>query len=265
MANTGLPDFGDDFSGLDRARMLVICPHPDDETLATGLLLQEAMMRASEVRIICLTDGERNPIPQFLAERSLSRERWATRRRQEARAACETLGIPDDCVEFWALPDQKLRRYVYALTRELRDTINRFDPTLIVAPSIHDLHDDHVAAGIAAAAAASARKRMSHLSYVVHGDEVDEPAFVVSTTSEALRRKFAALECHASQLIASRARMEAICGRTEAFRDLASDTVMPPTRFRAARRIWRILFDRPVPPPAVRPVQPEPVPAHLVV
>ena len=50
-------------------RLLLVCPHPDDETLGAGLLLQEVIARGGQVRVIYLTDGESNPIPQFLDER----------------------------------------------------------------------------------------------------------------------------------------------------------------------------------------------------
>ena len=231
------------FSAIARQRVLLFCPHPDDETLATGLLLQDAVMYAEDLRVICLTDGERNVIPQWLFERTMSRERWARRRRDEARAALRVLGVLSESVEFWALPDQKLRGLVYEISRQMQETIEQFRPTLIVAPSIHDLHDDHVAAGIASVAACI-RRDIAQVAYVVHGEPIADAAFVADRHDEAMRRKLRALECHASQLKVSRARLQAICNREEAFRDLAADVALPPTRFRAARRLWRVFFER---------------------
>ena len=57
---------------LDRdSRVMVIAPHPDDETLATGGLLQEAVAAASAVRVVYITDGDNNPWPQRVMERRL--------------------------------------------------------------------------------------------------------------------------------------------------------------------------------------------------
>jgi N-acetyl-1-D-myo-inositol-2-amino-2-deoxy-alpha-D-glucopyranoside deacetylase len=225
------------------ARLLLVCPHPDDETLAAGLLLQEAAARAADLRIICVTDGENNPIPQWLAERSLNRERWARRRRHEARAAIATLGLPFECVEFWGLPDQGLPRCIRDLTRLLRTEIADFRPTIIVAPSPHDLHADHVAAGLSTDAA-SAGKSVEHLSYVIHGQPIDTPALLAESNPFAMQRKRAALDCHASQLLASRARMEAICQRREAFRRFAHDAAHAIRPFRSLRRVAHVLFER---------------------
>ena len=52
-----------------QTRLLVIAPHPDDETLGCGLLLQQVLAAGGEVRIILMTDGDNNPWPQRCLER----------------------------------------------------------------------------------------------------------------------------------------------------------------------------------------------------
>jgi LmbE family N-acetylglucosaminyl deacetylase len=71
-----------------RTRLLVVAPHPDDETLATGVLLQQVLAAGGEVRILLLTAGGNNPWPQRVLERrwrigAQDRCRWAARRATE--------------------------------------------------------------------------------------------------------------------------------------------------------------------------------------
>jgi LmbE family N-acetylglucosaminyl deacetylase len=237
-------------SALPLARLLLICPHPDDETLGAGLLLQETVARRGEVRVVFLTDGERNPIPQFLIERhwpwrSDDRRRWGRRRRDEARAALQTLGVSPDCAEFWSLPDQGVRRYVESpvLTERLAQCIAAFAPTVVVTPSIHDLHPDHWAAAmIARDARCLSGKSALHLVYRVHGSAPDElPQWVAPSSPARQFRKDAAMACHASQLAASSRRMMHLAQRAEVFADWEDDAPIPTASFRPLRRAARVV------------------------
>ncbi|MDN5925258.1 MAG: PIG-L family deacetylase, partial [Xanthomonadales bacterium] len=40
---------------------MVIAPHPDDESLATGGLLQQALAGTAAVKVVLVTDGDNNP------------------------------------------------------------------------------------------------------------------------------------------------------------------------------------------------------------
>lgn len=39
-------------------RLLVVAPHPDDETLAAGGLIQRVLMRGGAVRVVLVTAGD---------------------------------------------------------------------------------------------------------------------------------------------------------------------------------------------------------------
>ena len=140
-------------------RLLVLAPHPDDEALATGGLLQRAAEAGVETRIIFLTDGDNNPWPQRVIERrwrvssAEARARWGTLRRNEARASLLVLGQGTCETEFWSLPDQGLTELLLsggtAFTGRLRDAAAAWRPTLLVAPSVYDQHPDHSAVGLA--------------------------------------------------------------------------------------------------------------------
>src|SRR5438094_488409 len=79
-----------------RDRVLILAPHPDDESLAAGGLIQRAVAAGAATRIVFATDGDDNPWPQRFIERRLNistadRLRWGRRRRGEALAAVARL------------------------------------------------------------------------------------------------------------------------------------------------------------------------------
>ena len=90
---------------------MMIAPHPDDESLDAGVLLQRAVAARSAVRIVYATDGDDNPWPQRLLEKrwrlnDADRARWGKRRRKEAIAALSMLGLSGAHARFLGLPDQ---------------------------------------------------------------------------------------------------------------------------------------------------------------
>src|SRR5438034_5817310 len=90
-------------------RILVIAPHPDDEVIGAGGLIQ----RAGDVRVVFVTSGENNPWPQRVMQRkwiisAADRAEWATMRRREAAASLHILGAPDDSAVFLGFRDQEI-------------------------------------------------------------------------------------------------------------------------------------------------------------
>lgn len=133
-------------------RVMVIAPHPDDESLATGGLIISARKAGAAVRILFATNGDNNPWPQRWVEKrwrigTSERQRWGSRRNSEARAAVESLGLPSDAARFLNFPDQgitgKLLHDDQEALQRLRQELMEFAPTLLVIPSPHDLHPDH--------------------------------------------------------------------------------------------------------------------------
>src|SRR5450432_3065940 len=122
-------------------RVLVFAPHPDDESIACGGLLQVAQGAGAAVRVVVLTDGDNNPWPQRWVEKRWSigdkeRARWGARRRDEARAAMRILGIDESDASFSGLPDlgltDLLMRADPQVIESLRGHIDAFRPTLLV-------------------------------------------------------------------------------------------------------------------------------------
>jgi LmbE family N-acetylglucosaminyl deacetylase len=209
-------------------RVLIVAPHPDDETLAAGCVIQ----RAGDVRVLFVTDGEANPWPQRVADRKwrigdTDRERWGALRREEAQRALNTLGAPAGSARFLHLPDATVGQLARASDTRLRDAIveivDAFHPTLIIAPSIFDLHADHRAAGYFVHAAAP---DANIVTYVIHGDfELERVAFKIDLTIDELAKKRAALECHGTQLRLGRKRFMSHVAPSEIFLKAEHDLV----------------------------------------
>jgi len=214
-------------------RVLVFAPHPDDETLATGGLLQRAVAAGAAVRVVFVTDGEDNPWPQRALERRwrigpAGRARWAARRHEETLAALACLGVSAASAVFLHFPDQGLTPLLLsggdAVVSALAAELVEWRPTLVVAPSAADLHPDHSALGVLLHLAVDHVGRPSgrgftELAYVVHGNAPIASAFRLQLSPAERARKLAAIGCHRSQLVLSRRRFLSQARATERFID----------------------------------------------
>ncbi|MDB5811895.1 MAG: hypothetical protein JWN94_4017 [Betaproteobacteria bacterium] len=201
-------------------RVLFLAPHPDDESLAAGGLLHHAFKAGAEVRVLFATDGENNAWPQRIAFQRWSvgqaeRRRWGQLRRQEALAALHALGLKSKHSVFLGYPDQGLTDVVMSgnatLLEKLIAEINELEPTLLIAPSCHDLHPDHNALGLLArfALARCAMPNVLHLAYRVHGagfGRVLGQTYRLSLDASDIARKQRAIASHATQMLLSRRR-----------------------------------------------------------
>lgn len=127
-------------------RLIVVAPHPDDETIGVGGMIAEAGRRGMPVVVVSLTDGEAASPANGLADR----------RHAELLAALECLvpGGVDDVVRC-RLPDGGLagRQAIVAEIIEAHTSPG----DLVVAPLWCDGHPDHDAVGEAAMSLVSRR------------------------------------------------------------------------------------------------------------
>ena len=183
---------------MNSDRVLVIAPHPDDEVIGAGGLIQ----RAADVRVVFVTAGENNPWPQRVMQRkwlvtAADRAAWGAMRRREAAASLEVLGAPADRSIFLDFPDHQIARLArqgdQRLTEILRSIIRDFQPSLLVSTSAQDFHADH--------------RAVAWFAYIVHGEGAPHRLHLSLQLTEGEReRKLRAIECHASQLLLSRRR-----------------------------------------------------------
>jgi LmbE family N-acetylglucosaminyl deacetylase len=199
------------FSEFDR--ILFVAPHPDDESLGGGGLLQRAFAAQIPVRILFATNGDNNPWAQRFWERrwkigSRERVRWGKRRQQEAISAITALGGPPECAKFLDFPDQGitslLMRGVPELFAVFADEIRRFRPSLLVIPTAFDAHPDHSALCVVISLALNSIKNpgIRVLEYLVHRPkvEIQRRSVRLGLSSGEIERKKSAIRCHETQV-----------------------------------------------------------------
>lgn len=208
-------------------RLLIVAPHPDDETIANGLLIQQVRAAGGEVGIVLLTDGDNNPWPQRWVERRLyigadGRRRWGARRHAELLQAMQRLGVPAAALQQLHWPDlgvtSRLLSAHQAAVAALTSAITTFRPDIVVAPALGDRHPDHGSAHVLARLAlAGLPSAPGLLTYMVHGLQSDTPALRLEGSPAEQAAKRFALSAHHSQLVLSGGRVQRLSGRAERF------------------------------------------------
>lgn len=167
-------------------KLLVVAPHPDDEVLGAGGLMQKVRAAGGQVHVVYLTDGDGYPegvrsedhvdSPTAADYRGYGRQR-----KREARAALQKLRLGRYSYTFLSFPDGGLCKLISTywserrasfrspytrldrppkadmilknteyrgedLTQELARLIGQIRPTLILVPRKEDQHPDHCAA-----------------------------------------------------------------------------------------------------------------------
>lgn len=213
------------------ARLMVLAPHPDDESLAAGGLIQRALSHGASVTVVFITDGENNPWPQRALERRIwigagQRARWGERRRGESAAALHALGAADVNVHRLGWPDGavtwKLLDDTASMLGALRALIVRERPTVLVLPDLVDRHPDHSAIHVLVEMVFQTTPdvvKPACLGYLLHGrSQPGTPLraeFALNGVEQS--RKRAAIESHASQTALSRARLLRHAAASETF------------------------------------------------
>ena len=133
--------------------LLVIAPHPDDETIGTYTLITRLRRRGVEVRVLVVTDGGGSH-PNSLA---WPRARLVKERQRETRRAMRGIGVAAGNIRFLGLPDGALHSRAPLARRRIVAAIRAAPrPLLLLAPSQGDDHRDHRVTAAGAADAGSA-------------------------------------------------------------------------------------------------------------
>jgi len=188
-------------------RVLVIAPHPDDETLCCAGLVQQALGAGAAVGIVWLTAGDGFELDAVVTERTwhprgAALERLGLQRLSEAHAAADRLGVPRAQQYVLGFPDRDLSVLlrgppleplrsgytgvsavpyaealhpgsVYsgaAVRSGLREVLERFRPTLVLAAAPEDRHPDHSASGALATGLVKSEFPGTRIAYwIIHG------------------------------------------------------------------------------------------------
>jgi LmbE family N-acetylglucosaminyl deacetylase len=194
-------------------RVLVIAPHPDDESLCCAGLLQQAVERGASVGVVWITAGDGFEFDAMLVQHTLwpgsaVMRRFGALRLREAQAAADELGVPRAAQYILGYPDRGLLAlsgdyysrpyhstytgasavpYTSALSpgasytganleRDLERVIAEFRPTLVLAAAPQDRHTDHSASGALTRRVLERRGELGALRYwIVHAPSWPRP------------------------------------------------------------------------------------------
>ncbi len=141
------------FDAIDRpGGLLVVVPHPDDESLGCGGLIAAAAARGKRVAVVMVSDG----VASHNNSRRFPPDARRALRRAEAEAALGLLGVSPDALTCLDLPDAA----VPALGPRFVDAVSAIilagrgvEAGLVVSTWGHDPHCDHQASFAMARAA----------------------------------------------------------------------------------------------------------------
>lgn len=188
-------------------RVLLLSPHPDDETLCCAGMIQQAQAAGAQVFVAWVTAGDGFEVDAVVTERVADPGARGMRdlgntRAEEARRAVTLLGVPPERTFMLGYPDGGLFRlfttnYVQPLTArhtgaravyvrgaltpgapytgraleaDLTRVFDRVRPDVVLSPAPQDFHADHHTLSFLAIRLLSARGQEARLRYwVVHG------------------------------------------------------------------------------------------------
>ena len=163
-------------------RVLIMAPHPDDETLGAGGVIQRAMAQGARVQVVCYTNGDHNELAFIVYEKRFTFRTgeflyMGELRRKETIESMTSLGLPRKDLIFLGYPDsgtmailtqywQSSKSYRSLMTRiskvsypdalspgapyvgesvlkDLKTVIENFQPTKIFVSHPADTNRDH--------------------------------------------------------------------------------------------------------------------------
>lgn len=91
-------------------RVLILAPHPDDETIGCAGIIQKAVKAGAQVEVVYLTNGDSNQLAFIVYEKRLTFRKaefihMGQVRRQEAINAMKLLGLDENKLIFLGYPD----------------------------------------------------------------------------------------------------------------------------------------------------------------
>lgn len=190
-------------------RVLIVSPHPDDESLCCAGLMQQALRAGASVAVVWVTSGDGFEVDAMVVERSIrpranGLQSLAKMRMAEARKAMTILGVAPQHQYFLGYPDRGVARLLLdhesvpyrsrytgasavpypdalspgapytgqSLMKDFAAVLDRELPTLVLAASAEDTHPDHRGSGALATRAMAARGQSGQVRYwMVHGGE----------------------------------------------------------------------------------------------
>ncbi len=148
--------------------LVVVAPHPDDESLGCGGLVAAACAAGTPVRLVVVSDG----VGSHPNSRAYPPERLRALREDETRDAAAMLGLAQDHIRFLRLPDRFVPNTgpaAEAAAAVIAEVARGIDAGAIAVTWRHDPHCDHEASAALVDLARASVPDIRVLAYPVWG------------------------------------------------------------------------------------------------
>jgi len=143
-------------------KILVIAPHPDDETLAAGGYIKSAIEQESEVYIVLVTNGNKH---------GKENQRYL-----EFQKATALLGVKPEFLIYLNYPDDGLRFQPRShLKEQFKEILDNIKPQVVIYPIPDDHHSDHKICGMVMEELLMDYPQIKGYEYLVHDRYYPKP------------------------------------------------------------------------------------------
>lgn len=179
-------------------RVIVLAPHPDDETLGCGGTISLLSDKGKKVKVLYLTSGDKadmtNPLCLNYYEKRHIND-YSRLREDEAVSALKELGVKD--YEFLRFPDRELFFCLDDLYKRVIHEVSKYEADTIYCPSPYELNPDHRATALVCLRLKKSKDLTNVIFYEVTTPFI--PDLLIDVTST-FNKKKSALSKYVSQL-----------------------------------------------------------------
>ncbi|MHC1683111.1 MAG: PIG-L deacetylase family protein [Clostridiaceae bacterium] len=118
---------------MNNKKVLILSPHPDDETLGCGGVIHNLIKKEYTIDIVLMTNGNCKEMGEGIEKKRI----------KEFKSALEVLCCKK--AHFLGFPDGQLKYYEKEAIIKLSKIIENIEPDIIFVPYIFDINDDHKA------------------------------------------------------------------------------------------------------------------------
>jgi LmbE family N-acetylglucosaminyl deacetylase len=189
---------------VNKHRVVIFAPHPDDDILACGGSIALKVKQGYEICIVYMTNGRNSHLYELGISSDPSPSELAEIRKEEAKRALSVFGIDRDTLIFLNFEDGKLENNRYAAEGVVKQILKNQQPMEVYFPTRWDTHRDHRATNIIVGESLKAiHFRGSAYLYTICGDKEEANRFNKEKSidiSSVLALKKKAMQEHKSQV-----------------------------------------------------------------
>ncbi len=174
-------------------RTLILSPHTDDGELGAGGLISKLLENGSEIHWVAYSSA-RASVPNGHSDDTLA---------IEFKNVMNSLNISDSEYTLYDYRVRRLHEYRQDILESMVQIRNKFDPELVIGPSLNDFHQDHQV--IANEMVRAFKSHCSILCYELPWNHIKfENQFFVTLDEKHIKNKLSMLSHYKSQLVKGR-------------------------------------------------------------